>query len=178
MVKRSLTLGAVVFVSALAACAHADEDPATRTAHYFKTYGETPLFRDNRFVGAKPEDKALPDAAAWRERVPRAIWDGHPEVTGAFADSWRMVGEKLHRPEQGTNFKRNYVYTTGVLTGWLICSVSGRIRSRRGLELRFCRHVLPLAPCRLPPGFGLSVRYFLVGPPLKQSDPRSFFVGK
>lgn len=111
MVKRSMTLGAVAFVSALAACAHADEDPATRTAHYFKTYGETPLFRDNRFVGAKPEDKALPDAAAWRERVPRAVWDGHPEVTGAFADSWRMVGEKLHRPEQGTNFKRNYVYT-------------------------------------------------------------------
>ena len=83
-----------------AAWAFADEDPATREHQFFRTYGPSPLFKDNSFVGETVEDKALPDAEAWKTRVPRAVWDGHPREVAAFADAWRMVGEKLHKPEE------------------------------------------------------------------------------
>ncbi len=89
----------------------ADEDPATRTAQFYKTYGPSPLYKDNSFVNESVDLRPLPSADAWRTKVPRIVWDGHPDEVGAFSDAWRMVGEKLHAPEKGTNFKRNYVYT-------------------------------------------------------------------
>ena len=112
MIGGKMKSNTVCLVAALAAAwAFADEDPATREHQFFRTYGPSPLFKDNSFVGETVEDKALPDAEAWKTRVPRAVWDGHPREVAAFADAWRMVGEKLHKPEKGTNFKRNYVYT-------------------------------------------------------------------
>lgn len=88
-----------------------DDDVCNRGSYYFMTPCKTPLFDENTFVKQEVEDKELPCPELWKNDVPRVIWDGHSNVVGAFADSWRMVGEKLHRPEKGTNFKRNYVYT-------------------------------------------------------------------
>lgn len=91
-----------IFSVFLVAAAVAGEDPAARKHEYFRTYGTSPLFAENTFVGEDVEDRSLPDADAWKTRVPRAVWDGHPQEVAAFADAWRMVGEKLHRPEKGT----------------------------------------------------------------------------
>ena len=89
-----------------------DEDDCNRNAYYFTTIGHTsPFYKENSFVKAPREDKPLPNASAWRDLTPKVIWDGHPNEVGAFADSWRMLGVKLHQPEKGTNFKRNFVYT-------------------------------------------------------------------
>ena len=88
-----------------------DDDVCNRGSYYFMTPCKTPLFDENTFVKQEVEDKELPCPELWKNDVPRVIWDGHPNEVGAFADSWRMLGEKLHRPEKGTNFKRNYVYT-------------------------------------------------------------------
>ena len=94
-----------------------DDDPGNRGSYYFMTPCKTPLFDKNTFINQEVEDKELPGPEFWKNEVPRVIWDDHSDVVGAFADSWRMVGEKLHRPEKGTNFKRNYVvavYSFGV----------------------------------------------------------------
>ena len=72
-----------------AAWAFADEDPATREHQFYRTYGPSPLFKDNSFVGETVEDKALPDAEAWKTRVPRAVWDGHPREVAAIRDCRR-----------------------------------------------------------------------------------------
>ena len=82
-----------------------------RAGYYFETGRPEPCVAENSFLTEEVTTRALPDAAAWGREVPRVVWDGHPDEVAAFASAWRMVGEKLHRPEPGTNFKRNFVYT-------------------------------------------------------------------
>jgi hypothetical protein len=66
---------------------------------------------ENSFITNSVNDADLPLPSAWMENVPRVIWDGHDDAVAAFSNAWRMVGGKIKRPEPGTNFKKNYVYT-------------------------------------------------------------------
>lgn len=87
------------------------EDPAERKEYYFATYSRDERVKENSFITNKVSDAALPDMAAWTKSVPRVIWDSNEDAVDAFSNSWIMVGSKLKRPERGTNFKKNFVYT-------------------------------------------------------------------
>ena len=103
-----VTLGAV----ALAGCSLFEgEDPATRVDYYFDTCAPSVPPIENAFIDEAVTRAALPPEEAWTTRVPTVFWDGHDDVAEAFSAAWEMVGDKLHRPEKGTNFKRNFVYT-------------------------------------------------------------------
>ena len=85
--------------------------PGPRRGEYYSTprSGDPPI--ENSFIGEPVTVAPLPDPEVWTRDVPEVFWDGHDDVARTFAASWRMLGEKLHAPEKGTNFKRNYVYT-------------------------------------------------------------------
>ena len=87
------------------------EDPATRKDYYFATYSRDVRVQENSFITNEVSNAALPLASQWAENVPRAIWEGHEDAVSAFSNAWLMVGGKIKRPESGTNFKKNYVYT-------------------------------------------------------------------
>lgn len=110
MKRVAITL-AVLMASCCGAEESSPEDPATRSAPYFETCAPIGLTQENAFVSEAVTTNPLPDSSAWKTKVPSVTWQGHPDVEAMFAACWRMVGEKLHRPEPTTNFKRNYVYT-------------------------------------------------------------------
>lgn len=87
------------------------EDPATRKEYYFATYSRDERVKENSFITDEVSLAALPPASRWKGDVPRAVWDGHADAVAAFSNAWIMVGGKIKRPEPGTNFKKNYVYT-------------------------------------------------------------------
>lgn len=90
-----------------------ERDPAGRAdgEYYFDTAVRLNPPIENSFIGEPVTVAPLPDPEVWTRDVPEVFWDGHDDVARTFAASWRMLGEKLHAPEKGTNFKRNYVYT-------------------------------------------------------------------
>ncbi len=106
-------IGSVCVVAlALAGCRiKVSEDPASRKDYYFATYSQDERVKKNVFLTNEATRAELPPSSAWTERVPRVVWDGHEDAVAAFSNAWIMVGGKIKRPEPGTNFKKNYVYT-------------------------------------------------------------------
>ena len=99
-----------ILVLALAGCTAA-VDPESRAGYYFDTSAPAKPPIENAFIDEAVTRDPLPSAEAWTRDVPVVEWEGHEDVARMFSAAWRMVGEKIRRPEPGTNFKRNFVYT-------------------------------------------------------------------
>lgn len=66
----------------------------------------------NEFSRLKPETAdMLPSFEDWMAQAPVPIWDGHDSEIKAHRHSWEFLYRKLHSPEEGSGFVRNYIYT-------------------------------------------------------------------
>ena len=75
------------------------------------TIRENRFFKENIYVGMTPEDSALPTYEEEKYRLPRPVWDGHPDLIRCYDKAWRLAFGNLRKPLPDTGFVSNYIDT-------------------------------------------------------------------
>ena len=104
------------------------EDIVRPPFEYHRTWRDSPLPKGTAFQSPRPVDsaEAIPPPSVWRDEIPEAFWDGHPDAIACYRRAWEIVGSKIHAPEQGSGFTRNYVFTkfSGAVFVWGSCFIT------------------------------------------------------
>ena len=89
-------------------------------SNFYQTGSENRFAAENPFVGMPMEDTPLPTYAAEREKLPRPVWAGHPDVLRCYDKVWEIAFRNLCKPVPGTGFVSNFIDTAfnGCLFMW------------------------------------------------------------
>ena len=81
------------------------------SGYYDTTAREERFFKENSFVGAKPEKTPLPTYEKEKDRLPLPVWEGHEDVLNCYDRVWQIAFGNLISPSEGTGFVSNYIDT-------------------------------------------------------------------
>ena len=69
------------------------------------------LVKENSFIGKIPESTPLPTFEEVKDRLPKPVWDGHPEHINCYWRAWQLAFQNLKHPAPETGFAANYIDT-------------------------------------------------------------------
>lgn len=84
------------------------------------TVKENRFAKENVFISMQPENTPLPAYEEARGRLPRPVWDAHPDALKCYDRAWELAFGNLRQPIPGTGFVSNYIDTAfnGCLFMW------------------------------------------------------------
>ncbi|MBO4355553.1 MAG: glycoside hydrolase, partial [Clostridia bacterium] len=72
--------------------------------NYYPTYHDNRFVKENTFIGKALENNTLPDYESDKNKLPKPIWDGHPDHLACYDKAWQIAYSNLRMPVSGTGF--------------------------------------------------------------------------
>ena len=77
----------------------------------YDTTVPNPFVQENPFLGAEPQQGAVPDFQSDRHSLPQPFWSGHPDEMDCYWRSWELAFRNLRQPVSGSGFVSNFIDT-------------------------------------------------------------------
>lgn len=73
------------------------------------TYDEKELMSKNTFISALPDMSDIPKYEDIKEKLPRPLWDNHPDYINCYQKAWEIAFSNLRTPTEENGFTDSYI---------------------------------------------------------------------